>query len=111
MHHTNLTVEVKVVGSPTVVIVVARTVSSAHGARQRHPRFLTPPTSYPAARNYAIPTGVIGGRRSSPFQPRCPCYLANHSVIDVGGRRWDVFKLAGQAACRHLKRDGLGLGV
>ena len=73
MHHTNLTVEVKVVGSPTVVIVVVRTVSSAHGAKQRHPRFLTPPTSYPAARNYAIPTGVIGRRRSSPFQPRCPC--------------------------------------
>ena len=45
MHHTNLTVEVKVVGSPTVVIVVVRTVSSAHGAKQRHPRFLTPPTS------------------------------------------------------------------
>ena len=36
MHHTNLTVEVKVVGSPTVVIVVVRTVSSAHGAKQRH---------------------------------------------------------------------------
>ena len=48
-------------------------LSSAHGAKQRHPRFLIHPASYPAARNYAIPTGVIGRRRSSPFQPRCPC--------------------------------------
>ena len=48
-------------------------LSSAHGAKQRHPRFLTHLASYPAARNYAIPTGVIGRRRSSPFQPRCPC--------------------------------------
>jgi hypothetical protein len=28
---------------------------------------------------------------------KVPLYLANHWVIDVGGRRWDALKLAGQA--------------
>jgi len=28
---------------------------------------------------------------------KVPVYLANHWVIDVGGRRWEALKLAGQA--------------
>ena len=51
----------------------------------------------PAARNYAIPTGVIEQTAAFTIPAKVPVYLANHWVIDVGGRRWDALKLAGQA--------------